>query len=134
MHLFSFYADKLAYICFMSSMKLISLVLMASLYIFAGINHFRMPRFYLSITPSWVPAPEKINVWVGIIEIVLGIALFFAASRNYAVWGIIALLIAVFPANIYHFQKARKKNKMVMATLIRLPIQLLLIYWAYSFL
>jgi len=106
---------------------------MASLYIFAGISHFRSPKFFLSITPPWVPAPEKVNILVGLIEIALGIGLFFLATRAYAAWGIIALLLAVFPANIYHFQKARKKQKQVMATMIRLPIQLLLLYWAYSF-
>ncbi len=118
----------------MSTVKLISLILMGMLYISAGISHFRSPRFFLSITPTWVPAPEKVNILVGVIEIVLGIALFFSATRVYAVWGIIALLIAVFPANIYHFQKARKKKKGMLGTMIRLPIQLLLIYWAYSFL
>jgi len=107
---------------------------MAALYIFAGISHFRSPKFFLSITPPWVPAPEKVNILVGLIEIALGIALLFSATRYYAALGVIALLIAVFPANVYHFQKAKRKNKQVMATMVRLPIQLLLIYWAYSFL
>lgn len=107
---------------------------MAVLYILAGISHFRSPKFFLKITPPWVPTPEKVNFLVGAIEIVLGLGLCFATTRYYAACGIIALLIAVFPANIYHFQKAKQKNKQVMATLIRLPIQGLLIYWAYSFL
>ena len=118
----------------MSILKLISLFAMASLYIFAGISHFRIPKFFLAITPPWVPAPEKVNIVVGIIEIILGIALLFSATRSFAAFGIIALLVTVFPANIYHFQKAKAKNKNVTATLIRLPIQLLLIYWAYTFL
>lgn len=118
----------------MSTIKLISLLLMSAAYIFAGISHFRKPRFFLSITPPWVPEPEKVNLLVGAIEITLGLALLFSFTRHYAALGIILLLIAVFPANIYHFQKARKKKKQEMGTLIRLPIQLLLIYWAYSFL
>lgn len=106
---------------------------MAGLYIFAGISHFRKPEFFLKITPKWVPSPEKINSIVGAIEIILGLALLFSVTRHYAAIGIIALLIAVFPANIYHFREAQRKGKGIIATLIRLPIQGLLIYWAYGF-
>ena len=117
----------------MSTLQLISLFIMAAIYCLAGINHFRSPKFYLKITPKWVPSPEKANILVGVVELVLGIGLLFSETRSYAAIGIIALLIAVFPANVYHFQKARKKGKHVIATLIRLPIQILLIYWAYTF-
>lgn len=106
---------------------------MAAFYIYAGIGHFRNPKFFLKITPPYVPIPDKINIFVGIVEIALGIALFIPALQSLAAWGIIALLIAVFPANLYHHQKARAKGKHVTATLIRLPIQLVLIYWAYTF-
>lgn len=106
---------------------------MSALYCFAGVNHFRNPKFYLKITPEWVPYPEQVNILVGAIEIVLGIALLFSATRSYAAMGIIALLIAVFPANIYHFQKAQRKGKGLIPTLIRLPVQALLIYWASVF-
>lgn len=112
---------------------LFSLILMAAVYIVAGITHFRIPRFFLSITPKWVPAPELVNKIVGASEILLGILLFFPLTRTYAAIGIIILLIAVFPANVYHFQKALRKEKMVWATAARLPVQLLLLYWAYSF-
>jgi len=107
--------------------------MMAGFYVFAGVSHFRVPKFFLKITPTWVPFPEKVNIIVGVIEIVLGLALLYSLTRPYAAIGIIALLIAVFPANIYHFQKARRKGKHIIPTLIRLPIQGLLIYWAYSF-
>ncbi|NJN77893.1 MAG: DoxX family protein [Saprospiraceae bacterium] len=118
----------------MTTIKLISLIAMAALYILAGIGHFVKPKVFLKITPKWVPYPEKVNILVGIIEILLGVALLFSETRYFGALGIIALLIAVFPANIYHFQQARKKGKFVTQTLIRLPIQLILIYWAYSFL
>ncbi|SOE19749.1 Uncharacterized membrane protein [Spirosomataceae bacterium TFI 002] len=118
----------------MSTIKLISLIAMAAAYIFAGISHFRIPHFFLKITPKWVPYPEKVNILVGVIEIALGIMLLFSATRHFAALGIIALLIAVFPANFYHYQKTKSKGKNTIPTFIRLPIQLLLIYWAYSFL
>ena len=117
----------------MSSLKIISLVIMASFYIFAGVSHYRKPNFFLKITPKWVPFPSKINILVGAFEIALGILLLFEITRCYAAWGIILLLVAVFPANVYHFQKALKKKKAIILTLIRLPLQALLIYWAYSF-
>ena len=117
----------------MSTLDLISLYLMSAIYCVAGIMHFIKPKGFISITPKWVPSPEKVNILVGIVELILGISLLFDATRSYAAIGIIVLLVAVFPANVNHFQKARRKGKGVMITLIRLPIQLLLIYWAYSF-
>jgi len=117
----------------MSTIELISLLLMSALYCFAGISHFLKPAVFLSITPKWVPYPEVINLVVGTIELVLGIALLFSFTRSYAAIGIIALLVAVFPANIYHFQKAKRRGKFIVPALLRLPIQVLLIYWAYTF-
>lgn len=111
----------------------VSLVVMACFYIYAGISHFRIPRFFLSITPPWVPYPEKVNVIIGVLEIALGALVLVPASRSIAAIGLIVLLVIVFPANVYHLQKALKKKKKVWLTVIRLPIQALLIYWAYSF-
>ena len=109
------------------------LILMAVFYIYAGISHFRHPRFFIKITPSYVPAPEKVNILVGVIEILLGILLLIPQTTSMAAWGVIALLIAVFPANIYHYQKALKRGKHIKATFFRLPVQALLIYWAYYY-
>ena len=117
----------------MSTLKIVSLFTMAFLYAFAGISHFRKPAFFLAIIPKWVPLPEKINLLVGAVEIALGILILFTSTRTVAAWGIIVLLVLVFPANVYHFQKALKKKKAIILTLIRLPLQALLIYWAYSF-
>ncbi len=117
----------------MPTIKLISLIAMVILFIVAGIFHFTKPRIFIKITPNWVPFPEKVNVLVGIVEIVLAIALIFAQTRSAAAMGIILLLIAVFPANVKHFKQALSKNKFVLPTLIRLPLQALLIYWAYTF-
>lgn len=117
----------------MMTLSFALLILMAAFYIFAGVQHFRQPKFFLRITPPYVPAPEKVNLLVGAIEIILGIGLLIPSTTSIAAWGVIALLIAVFPANIYHHQKARAKGKHVTGTLIRLPIQALLIYWAYCY-
>lgn len=117
----------------MLTLKLVSLFTMAFLYVFAGVSHFRKPTFFLAITPKWVPFPKKVNLFIGAIEITLGALLLYNRTQAAAAWGIIILLIIVFPANVYHFQKALRKKKGVLLTLIRLPLQLLLMYWAYSF-
>ncbi|MCH2194998.1 DoxX family protein [Kordia sp.] len=117
----------------MSILQLISLYTMAGVYIFAGICHFWKPKFFLSITPKWVPKPAMVNIVVGIVEIILGIGVLFETTRIYAAIGIMIILILIFPANVYHFQKAKRKGKFVISTLIRLPIQALLLYWAYTF-
>ena len=115
------------------NLALIGKFIFAAFFMYAGVSHFRVPKFFLSITPKWVPAPEQVNIFIGIVEILLGIALLIPPTQTYAAWGIIALLVAVFPANVYHFQKSLKKKKYVWPTLIRMPLQGLLIYWAYTF-
>lgn len=117
----------------MATPQSISLVLMSALYLLAGISHFIQPRFFLKIIPKWVPYPELTNFVVGAVEVLLGMALWVSEIRSYAAMGVILLLLAVFPANVYHFQKARRKGQHVAATAIRLPFQALLIYWAYTF-
>ena len=70
-------------------------------FIVAGANHFRTPWVYLGMMPAWVPAPATINAIVGAAEFCGGLGLFFAATRRPAGWGLIALLAAVFPANVH---------------------------------
>ncbi len=111
----------------------ISLWVMAILYILAGINHFIMPGFYEKIIPPFLGNKKLINWVSGIAEIVLGVLLLIPPYTSLAAWGVIALLIAVYPANIYHFTKGYRKKKMVWVLALRLPLQLLLIWWAYSF-
>jgi len=106
---------------------------MAVLYIAAGINHFFMPKFYLKIIPPALPFPKLINWISGAAEFFLGLLLLVPAYTTLAAWGIIALLIAVYPANIYHFMKGWKKKKLVWILALRLPLQFLLIWWAYLY-
>ena len=111
--------------------KFIIQIFLALLFLTAGVSHFRRPNFFLKITPKWVPAPENVNIIVGVAEIALAIALMIPATKTFAAWDFNSLLIAVFPANVYHFQKSLKKGKHVAPTLIRLPFQALFIYMAY---
>ncbi|MCG6166574.1 DoxX family protein [Leptospira sp. FAT2] len=117
----------------MPETSVISLYTMAVLYIFAGVMHFVLPKFYLRIMPPYVPYPKFVVYFSGVVEIALGGMLLFPETRQIGAWGVILLLIAVFPANLYHYQSRRKTDPPKWALLLRLPIQLLLIYWAYTF-
>jgi uncharacterized membrane protein len=106
---------------------------MAAVYIIAGIMHFVRPKPFEAIVPSYLPAPKALVFWSGIAEVLLGIGLLFSATRSIAVIGVILLLIAVFPANVYMATSDRFKKIPRWVVWGRLPIQGLLIYWAWQF-
>jgi uncharacterized membrane protein len=106
---------------------------MSALYLAGGINHFWNPAFYLKMMPPYLPWHENLNYLSGLAEIVLAILLLFPATRVLAAWGVIALLVAIFPANYYMFQ-ARETVFSALPTwllIARLPAQGILIAWAY---
>ena len=121
----------------MSILKKISLIVMGVFYLLSGINHFISPENYLAIIPPYLPLHTMINYAAGIAEICGAVLLFIPATRSFAAWGIICMLIAFMPAHIYMVQQA----PMLMGTAtitpliawLRIPIQALLIWWAYSF-
>lgn len=110
------------------------LYIMALLYILAGFNHFRNPKMYIRIIPSYFSNPNLINKLSGFAEIILGIGLLIPALTEMSAWGIILLLIAIFPANLHMYLNEKASfglPKWVL--LLRLPLQLALIYWAYLY-
>ncbi|MEO5681048.1 MAG: DoxX family protein [Chitinophagaceae bacterium] len=115
-------------------MKLAGLYIMSLLYIAAGIWHFMRPRSYMKIMPPWLPWHLQLVYLSGAAEILLGILLVPESTRVMAAWGIIALLIAVFPANIqmtinyFHYN-----NPMKWITVARLPLQIVLIWLAWTY-
>ena len=107
---------------------------MMLLYVAAGINHFINPGFYKKIMPSWLGWHAELVFVSGLAEILLGLLLIFPSTRRLAGWGIILLLIAVFPANIQMMVDYQKENNpQLWIAIVRLPVQFLLIWWAYSF-
>ena len=113
-------------------MKDISLYIMAAFYVVAGVNHFLKPKFYLRLMPPYLPWHKPLNYLSGVIEVFLGLLLLDACCSIKAAWGIIALLIAVFPANIYHLQSAQPGGKEpIWGLWLRLPFQGLFILWAW---
>lgn len=105
---------------------------MAIFYIIAGFMHFVKSRLYISIIPPYIPAPRLVNRIAGVVEVVLGLGLIFESTRSAAAYGIILLLIAVFPANLYMYQK-KNKGLPRWLLLLRLPMQFILIGWAYLY-
>ncbi|MEO6246636.1 MAG: DoxX family protein [Opitutaceae bacterium] len=67
----------------------------------AGANHFRAPAIYLGMMPPWLPWPQAMNAISGAAEMLGGIGLMVPRTRRLAAWGLIVLLIAVFPANLH---------------------------------
>lgn len=107
---------------------------MAILYILAGLNHFRNPRLYIKIIPPYFPKPKVLNYISGMAEIILGIGLCIPRLSTVSAWGIIALLIVVFPANLFMFTNKKAGMGLPKTVLFfRLPLQIVLMIWAYYY-
>ena len=97
----------------------------------AGTMHFVNPDFYLKIMPPYLPLHKELVFISGLCEIGLGLLLLVPRYSRFAAWGIIALLIAVFPANVYVFQNPEVIPAPPILHLLRLPLQGVFILWAY---
>ncbi len=111
--------------------------LLSAMLCFAGTSHLLSPQTFVAIVPPGLPNPEWLNLIAGLAEIVLGVFLLEPRVRVFAAWGIIALLIAVFPANLHvAFQNVglpsgEPGTGNALANWLRLPFQPLLVAWAW---
>ena len=118
----------------MSLIKTVVRFLFGAFFIVAGITHFTNEAFFTSIVPPYLPWPVAIVYVSGVAEIALGALLMIPASTALAGWGLIALLIAVFPANLHMaMNPGLYPATSPTALLIRLPVQAVLIALAYWF-
>lgn len=112
--------------------KLILKWFFAVIFIMAGIMHFAVSEFFVRIMPPVFPFPI---LWVylsGAFELGLGIMLLIPRFTQIAAWGLVVLLIAVFPANIYMALNPQVFTDFTPTALyMRLPLQFVLIGWAY---
>ncbi|MDQ3365079.1 MAG: DoxX family protein [Myxococcota bacterium] len=102
----------------------------------AGVNHFVNPASYVEIMPAVLPAPLALVYISGVAEILGGLGLILPATRKLAAWGLIALLIAVFPANVNMAVNELPLRADPIPTWLlwaRLPLQLVAIAWCYWF-
>jgi len=116
-------------------MKLIVVLrwVIAVFFVAAGVNHFRTPEIYLAMMPSWLPAPSALNGISGVAEILGGLGLLVPRTRRFAGWGLIALLVAVFPANVHAALLGHMTGVNVSPAIlwVRLPFQAVFIAWVW---
>ena len=118
----------------MSLIKRIFSVLLSLAMILAGVSHFTMTATYEAIVPAYLPAALALVYISGVIEILLGIALQVPSMRRMAGWGMIALFIAVLPANINQAMHNLQPPGLEMSQnmlWIRIAMQFVLIAWAW---
>ena len=109
-------------------------LLLAALFITAGGLHFVLTRTYVSIMPDYLPAHTLLVQISGVCEMLGGVGLLLGFSRVVAAWGLVALLVAVMPANLnMALHPERWPGFPVWALWGRLPLQLPLIYWAWLY-
>lgn len=102
---------------------------LALLFVGAGLLHFIHPEIFERIVPPALPAPRLLVLLSGAAEVAGGLGLLLPATRRWAGWGLLALLVAVFPANVYMVGLADALHIPVWVLWARLPLQPLLM-WA----
>ncbi len=115
----------------MGKTKIILKYVFALIFIAAGFNHFRNPEFYLRIMPPYLPFPSALHLLAGALEAIFGIMLLIPKYQKWGAWGLVLLLIAVFPANIHMALNNHLYNLPMIFHYIRIPLQFVLIAWAW---
>lgn len=112
-------------------MKAASLWVIAALFVAAGVLHFVKPRLFAAIVPPMLPAPMLLVYLSGAAEIVGGLAVLVPSLRVWAGWWLVALLVAVFPANVYMALNPATFGIAPIWLWLRLPLQFVLIGWVW---
>lgn len=109
--------------------------LIAGLFLVTGILHFIRPQMFVKIMPEYIPRHQAMVYISGVAEVIGAIGILIDQTQEWAGWGLILLLIAVFPANINmtikSVQKSGYTSLFSIVTMVRLPLQFVLIYWVY---
>jgi uncharacterized membrane protein len=116
----------------MQQFKVVSQYLLGGAFILAGINHFLNSGFYLHIMPTYLPWHLFLVYLSGVFEILFGVLVFVPKLTKLAAWGLILVLIAIFPANLHMALNPEDFSAIPSSLLwLRLPLQVVLIAWAY---
>ncbi|MEX1114799.1 MAG: DoxX family protein [Akkermansiaceae bacterium] len=119
----------------MKFLRTLSCWLIGGFFMFAGIAHFVSPTVYLPMMPPYLPWPMALIYLSGAAEIAGGAGLLIPRLRQAAAWGLIALLLAIFPANIHMLMTGLildGKQVPEWVLWVRLPLQFLLVLWIYA--
>ncbi len=118
----------------MTTLRAVMRWLLAGLFVAAGVMHFVRPQFYVSAMPPYLPWHLELVYASGVCEVVLGVLLLVPRTRRLAAWGLVALLVAVFPANVHMALNPDLFPTIPPAVLwARLPLQAVFIAWAWWF-
>jgi uncharacterized membrane protein len=118
----------------MKKYKEVLRVILAISIIVVGVTHFVVPREYVKIVPPQLPYPLGLVYLSGFYEILGGIGLLVPPVSQAAAWGLLALFIAVYPANInmaVNLIKVEHIPNSPWVHVVRLPLQAVLIAWAW---
>jgi len=116
-----------------SRIKTFFLILLSVFFTYAGIDHLVSPDFYVSIMPPWIPGHLELVYLSGVFEVMGGVGVLIPRFRAMAGTGLVALLIAVYPANLHMaFNPHLFPDIPVAALYLRLALQFLAFYWAYT--
>ena len=112
--------------------KRIALLLLAAAFSYAGITHFTGPEFFVAIVPPYLPEPLLLVYVSGVAEIAGGIGVLIPRVRRLAGFGLLALLVAVYPANIHMALHPELFPQMTPTALyVRLPFQFVFAAWVW---
>lgn len=116
----------------MRMLKLVLKFVLAALFVLAGVNHFLNPEFYVRMMPPYLPYHLFLVYLSGVLEIVFGVLLVTRKFARLAAFGLIALLVAIFPANLHMALNPQLYPEFSPVALwIRLPLQVIPLAWAY---
>ena len=122
--------------CYARCMAFALKLLLAALMVAAGVLHFVKPKPYLRMMPSLLPAPLLLVYLSGVAEVLGGLGLLLPQTQRLAAWGLVALFVAIFPANVNMAVNKiglGRKTPPAWALWARLPLQGVLIAWAWWF-
>ena len=114
----------------MKIVKLILTFLFGALMILGGINHFLKPAMFYPFIPDFLPK-EAVNYLTGILEITVGVGVFIPTFRSWATLGILGLMVIFLPLHIIDVFSETPAIGNHQLALIRLPMQFVLILWAW---
>jgi uncharacterized membrane protein len=108
--------------------------LLAAFFVVGGVMHFVLPATYATVMPPWLPWHAALVAISGVCEIAGGIGVLLSRWRRAAGWGLIALSIAVFPANVHMLHDGLATGRpgwQIALLVLRLPLQAALIWWIW---
>ena len=109
--------------------------LLAIIFIAGGANHLRVPALYKKVMPPYIPGHDTLIVVSGVLEMLAGLMLISTGRVTLGAWSMLILLVLFIPVHSYMIQEKEARLKLpYWFVVIRLPLQLGLMFWAYQYL